>query len=109
MVNVSILVTVYNREAYLAECLDSILSSNESDFEVIIVDDASSDRSVEIAEQYASRDPRVVLHENEKNLGDYGNRNRAASLASGKYLKYLDADDCTPSYPGRCAVTEWRG
>jgi glycosyltransferase involved in cell wall biosynthesis len=90
---VSVLVTVYNRAEYLRECLDSVLASTYGNRELIIVDDCSTDGSVEIAREYAERDDRVELHVNEKNLGDYPNRNRAASYARGKYLKYLDADD----------------
>jgi glycosyltransferase involved in cell wall biosynthesis len=90
---VSILVTVYNREAYLEACLDSILASTFQDFEVVVVDDVSQDGSVRIAEDYAARDPRIRFYRNEKNQGDYPNRNRAAELATGRYLKYVDADD----------------
>ncbi|MFC1688464.1 glycosyltransferase family 2 protein [Pseudomonadota bacterium] len=93
MPHISILVTVYNREAYLAETLKSILDSSYEEFEVIIVDDNSSDGSLEIARQYAAGDNRIRVFLNEKNLGDYANRNKAASFARGKYLKYLDADD----------------
>jgi glycosyltransferase involved in cell wall biosynthesis len=88
----SVLMTAYNREKYIAEAVDSVLVSTFNDFELIIVDDASTDRTVEIARSY-STDPRVQVHVNEKNVGDYNNRNRAASLARGKYLKYLDSDD----------------
>jgi glycosyltransferase involved in cell wall biosynthesis len=90
---VSVLVTVYNRERYLADCLNSILLSTMQDFEVVVVDDGSKDRSVEIAEDFARRDPRIRLFRNLKNLGDYPNRNRAAELAVGKWLKYVDSDD----------------
>ena len=90
---VSVLVTVYNREAYLADCLDSILASTYEDFEVVVVDDGSADGSVMIAEAYAARDARIHVHCNPKNLGDYPNRRRAADLAAGKYLKYVDSDD----------------
>lgn len=90
---VSVLVTVYNREAYLAACLDSILASTWQDFEVVVVDDGSTDGSVSVAENYAVRDPRIRFFRNEKNLGDYPNRMRAAELARGEYLKYVDADD----------------
>jgi len=90
---VSVLVTVYNRELYLAECLDSILASTWQDFEVVVVDDGSKDGSVVVAEGYAARDPRIRFFPNEKNLGDYPNRMRAASLARGEFLKYVDADD----------------
>lgn len=89
---VSVLMTAHNRENYIAEAVESVLASRFTDFELIVVDDCSTDRTVEIARRYTS-DPRVRLFENEKNLGDYPNRNRAASHARGKYLKYLDSDD----------------
>ena len=90
---VSVLMTVYNREAYLADAIQSVLNSTFTDFELIIVDDRSKDRSVEIAEGFRDRDLRIQLHVNAQNLGDYGNRMRAASLARGTYLKYVDSDD----------------
>jgi glycosyltransferase involved in cell wall biosynthesis len=90
---VSILTTVYNREKYLAACIESVLASSYQDWELIIVDDVSSDASVAIAQRYEKKDPRIKVYINEKNLGDYPNRNKAASYAKGKYLKYLDADD----------------
>jgi Glycosyl transferase family 2 len=89
---VSVLMTAYNREKYIAEAIESVLASSFKDFELIIVDDCSKDHTVQIARRYSS-DSRVQVHVNEKNLGDYPNRNRAASLAQGKYLKYLDSDD----------------
>ena len=90
---VSVLVTVFNREKYLAACLDSILASSWVDFEVIVVDDASTDGSREVAAGYAARDPRVRVFHNSANLGDYPNRTRAAALATAPLLKYLDSDD----------------
>ena len=90
---VSMLVTVYNRESYLAQTLRSVLSSSFSDFEVVVVDDCSSDKSVMIAESFATEDRRVRVIRNQTNLGDYGNRMKAASLARGEYLKYVDSDD----------------
>lgn len=98
---VSVLMTAYNREKYIAEAIESVLASTFKDFELIIVDDCSKDRTVEIARRYLS-DPRVQVHLNEKNLGDYPNRNCAASLARGKYLKYVDADDYI--YPHGLAI-----
>jgi glycosyltransferase involved in cell wall biosynthesis len=89
---VSVLMTVYNREKYIATAIESVLSQTFTDFELIIVDDGSSDRSLDIAQSYFV-DPRVRVYRNEQNLGDYPNRNRAASLAIGKYLKYVDSDD----------------
>lgn len=90
---VSVLMTTYNREKYLAQAIESVLASTYQNFELLVVDDQSKDKSLEIARDYASRDARVISVLNEKNLGDYPNRNKAASLAKGKYLKYVDADD----------------
>lgn len=90
---VSVLMTVYNRARYITEAIESVLASSYSDFELIIVDDGSTDASVEIARRYESQDPRIQVHVNPSNLGDYPNRNRAAALAAGRYLKYLDSDD----------------
>src|SRR5947207_2038625 len=89
---VSVLTTAYNREKYIAEAIESVLACSFKDFELIIVDDCSADRTVAIGRRYPS-ESRVRVHVNEKNLGDYPNRNRAASLAQGRYLKYVDSDD----------------
>jgi len=91
--SVSVLITVYNRERYLGDCLASLLASTFSDWEAIVVDDASSDESVAVAHNYAARDARIHVFENAENLGDYPNRNKASEYARGRYLKYLDSDD----------------
>lgn len=90
---VSVLMTAYNREKYIAEAIESVLSSTYQNFELIIVDDCSVDNTVAIARSFAEKDDRISLFINESNLGDYPNRNKAASFARGKYLKYLDSDD----------------
>jgi glycosyltransferase involved in cell wall biosynthesis len=90
---ISILTTVYNREKYLAECIESVQNGHFQDYEHIIVDDGSTDGSVALAQSYAAKDDRIRVYQNETNLGDYPNRNQAASYATGKYIKYLDADD----------------
>jgi glycosyltransferase involved in cell wall biosynthesis len=90
---VSILMTVYNREQYIAEAIESVLSSTFGNFELIIVDDLSTDQSVEIARSYAAKDRRIQVHKNAVNLGDYGNRNNAARLAKGEFMMYVDSDD----------------
>jgi glycosyltransferase involved in cell wall biosynthesis len=90
---VSLLMTAYNREKYIGEAIQSALDSNFTDFELIIVDDGSKDRTVEIARSFEEKDKRVKVYLNERNLGDYSNRNKAAGYATGKYIKYLDADD----------------
>ncbi len=85
--------TCYNREDYIAEAIESVLASTYSNFELIISDDCSVDKTVEIATAYQQKDHRIHFFQNEKNLGDYFNRNKAASYAKGKYIKYLDSDD----------------
>lgn len=95
---VSVLMTAYNREKFIAAAIESVLASTLTDFELIIVDDGSKDNTVQLAQQYAEKDSRVTVFVNEKNLGDYPNRNKAASYARGKYLKYLDSDDLIYPY-----------
>lgn len=90
---VSVLMTSYNRQQFIAEAIESVLASTYSNFELIIVDDCSNDNTVKIIEQYVEKDKRIRFYVNEKNIGDYNNRNKAAGYASGKYLKYLDSDD----------------
>ncbi len=99
---VSVLMTAYNRERYVGAAIESVLAQAFPDFELIVVDDASSDGTVEVARTYARIDPRVRVHVNGRNLGDYGNRNHAASLARGRFLKYHDSDDLM--YP-HCLAT----
>lgn len=90
---VSVLMTAYNREKYIAEAIESVLASTHTNFELIIVDDASTDNTVSIARKYEAKDNRIKVYVNEKNLGDYPNRNKAASYARGKYLMFVDSDD----------------
>ena len=90
---VSILMTAYNRESFIADAIKSVLASTYTHFELIVVDDCSSDQTVDIARTFALKDTRIKVYQNDKNLGDYPNRNKAASYAEGKYLKYLDSDD----------------
>ncbi len=85
--------TAYNREKYIAEAIESVLASTYSNFELIILDDCSNDKTVEIAKKYVISNVKVRLYENESNLDQFPNRNRAAAYATGKYVKYLDSDD----------------
>lgn len=89
----SVLTTCFNREDYLPLAIESVLSSTFTDFEYIIVDDGSADGTFEVAKSYEKKDDRIKAFTNGKNLGDYINRNKAASYATGKYIKYLDSDD----------------
>lgn len=90
---VSVLMTAYNREKYVAAAIESVLASTYTNFELIIVDDGSKDKTIDIIKYYALKDARVKIYINNHNLGDYPNRNKAAAYATGKYLKYVDADD----------------
>lgn len=88
---VTVLMPVHNGEKYLREAVDSILGQTFRDFEYIVVDDASTDRSYEIARSYT--DPRVVLVRNERNLGLTVSLNRGLELARGEYVARMDCDD----------------
>jgi glycosyltransferase involved in cell wall biosynthesis len=92
-ITVSVLMTAFNREKYIGEAIESVLASTYKDFELIIVDDCSKDKTVDIARRYEKIDSRVKVFENKENLGDYPNRNKAAMYAKGKYIKYVDSDD----------------
>jgi len=94
--------TSYNREKYIAAAIESTLASTYKNFELIIVDDASKDSTVKIARSYADKDTRVKIFVNEKNIGQFANRNLAAKYAKGVYLKYLDSDDLI--YPHGLAI-----
>ena len=90
---VSVLMTAYNRELYIAEAIESVLASTYANFELVIVDDVSFDNTLTIIKKYATKDKRIKFFKNEKNLGDYQNRNVAASYAKGEILMTVDSDD----------------
>lgn len=90
---VSILVPVYNAEAYIERCLDSILGQTHRNIEVICIDDGSQDSSPIILDDYAARNPSRVVVEHRSNSGAAAARNRAIELASGDYLAFVDNDD----------------
>ena len=100
---VSIGLPVFNGENYLEEALDSILAQTHSDFELIISDNASTDRTEEICRAYTARDERIRYFRNGTNLGAAKNFNRVFELSSGEYFKWAAHDDlCTPEYLERC-------
>ena len=85
--------TSYNREKDIGFAIESVLGQTFKDWELIIVDDCSRDRTVEVAKSFEAKEPRIRIFLNERNLGDYPNRNHAASFARGQFLKYHDSDD----------------
>jgi glycosyltransferase involved in cell wall biosynthesis len=90
---VSVVINAYNVEPYLAECLDGALAQTMEDFEVILVNDGSTDATGAIAEAYARRDGRLRVLHNERNLGIPATINRALALSRGEFVAKMDADD----------------
>ena len=88
---VSVVMPLYNAEKYVGEAVESVLSQSYTNFELIIVNDASTDKSVAQVKRIVDR--RIVIIENEKNLGIVASRNRGLALAKGKYIAVLDSDD----------------
>ena len=92
MAEISVIVPVYKAEAFLAECIDSILSQTFTDFEIILVDDGSPDNSGRICEDYAAKyDCIQVIHQ--ENQGQAAARNHALACASGQWICFVDSDD----------------
>lgn len=90
---ISIIMSVFNEERYLEESIKSILNQTYKDFEFIIVDDGSFDRTPEILKNWAKRDPRIKTITNEKNIGLTKSLNKAIKMAQGQYIARQDADD----------------
>ena len=91
-VKISIIIPVYNVEKYLNQCLDSILNQDFDDFEVICVNDGSTDYSLNILNDYAERDSRVKVI-SQINKGQGNARNTGLKYAEGKYIMFIDSDD----------------
>lgn len=92
MPQISVIVPVYQAEAYLDSCIQSILSQTFTDWELILVDDGSPDRSGAMCDAYAFRDPRIqVLHQT--NQGQAAARNHGLAQATGKWICFVDSDD----------------
>jgi glycosyltransferase involved in cell wall biosynthesis len=100
---VSIGLPVYNAENFLKKALDSILNQTFEDFELIISDNASIDKTEEICRKYAAKDHRIRYYRNEQNLGAARNYNRVVELSKGEYFKWANHDDlCAPEFLERC-------
>ena len=94
---VSVGLAVYNGERYLAEAIESILGQTAGDFELIISDNASTDRTAEICLAYAAQDSRIRYYRNPTNIGGARNENRTFHLAKGEYFRWAAHDDiCAP-------------
>lgn len=89
---ISIIIPVYNSETHLDTCIQSICRQSYTDFELILVDDGSTDRSASICDGYASKDTRIrVLHQ--ANAGVSAARNKGIDNARGEWLTFIDSDD----------------
>lgn len=94
MPKVTVIVPVYNVEAYLARCLDSIVNQTSADYEIICINDCSPDNSQQILEEYASRYPeKLTVLVNEQNMGLGRTRERGIRHAKGEYILFIDSDD----------------
>lgn len=90
--DISVIVPVYNVEKYLEECLESIITQSFRNFEVICVNDGSTDNSMDILEKYAKKDPRISIYTHE-NVGLSETRNSGVRKAQGRYIYFMDSDD----------------
>ncbi len=89
----SIITALYNCEEYISETINSVLSQNYEKWELLIVDDCSTDNSVEIVKEFIEKDSRIKLYELKRNSGVSVARNKAIEMAKGKYIAFLDSDD----------------
>lgn len=88
----SVIIPVYNVEAYLKQCVESVLAQTFTDYELLLVDDGSTDTSGEICDSYSAQDSRVrVLHQ--QNAGQSSARNAALDIAKGEWIAFVDSDD----------------
>lgn len=94
MPKISVIIPAYNVSAYIEECLDSVLTQDFRDIEVICVDDCSQDSTPDIIESYCTQDNRVRLIRHTANRGQSEARNTGTAAASGEYIYYMDSDDC---------------
>ena len=92
MVEISIVIPVYNVEKYLMECLDSAVNQTFKDIEIICINDGSTDRSLDILKEYQESDDRIIIF-NQENQGPGAARNLGINKSKGKYVYFLDSDD----------------
>lgn len=105
---ISVIIPVYNAAPYLNRCIDSVLGSAYSDFEIILVNDGSTDRSPDICRAYAEADSRVI-YISQENRGVSVARNRGIEAAQGEWIVFLDSDDfITNDFLGMAAAEEFR-
>ena len=95
---ISLIMSVYNGEDYLKEAIDSVINQTFPEWELIVINDCSTDSTAEILKHYETLDSRIKVHTNEVNLRLPSSLNKALTLAKGKYIARMDADDiCMPN------------
>lgn len=94
---VSVIIPVYNVEKYIARCLDSVINQTYRDLEIIVVNDATPDNSMEIVEEYAAKDYRIRIVNNPRNMGLMMTRKNGYTIAKGDYITFVDSDDYVPA------------
>jgi glycosyltransferase involved in cell wall biosynthesis len=95
--DISVIMSVYNGEAYLAEAIQSVVNQTFKNWELIVINDCSTDSTAEILADFSRKDERIKVHPNEVNLRLPTSLNKAISLCEGKYIARMDADDiCLP-------------
>ncbi|HFI0253494.1 TPA: glycosyltransferase family 2 protein [Streptococcus suis] len=97
MPKISIIVPVYNTEKYIGDCIQSILQQSLKDIELILVNDCSTDHSLEILKQYKQNDNRITIIDLPENMGVGDARNKGIELSSGEFISFVDSDDVIKS------------
>ena len=90
--DISVIVPIYNEEQYISQCIDSILNNQNCDFEILMIDDGSTDRSADVCRKYHEIEPRCKLIQ-KNNGGSVSARNEGIRASAGKYIAFVDADD----------------
>lgn len=94
MPTISVIIPAYNVEKYLDKCMNSVLNQSFTDFEVLLIDDGAKDSTVQLCDKYAEKDTRVKTY-HKKNGGLSDARNYGLERISGKYVTFIDSDDCS--------------
>ena len=101
---VSVVMPLYNAEAYIEQAICSVKAQSMEDWELIVIDDGSSDASLEIAQAFAAEDSRIQVLRNKQNMGVSRTRNRGIALSRGEYIALLDSDDVWYPEKLRCQL-----
>ena len=97
MNTISVIVPIYNAEAYLAKCIESLIHQTHRALQIILVNDGSTDDSLTIAQQFAADDQRIQVY-SQPNQGQAAARNLGIQYASGEWISFVDADDYIDAY-----------